>query len=61
MTRRDDRYYEAIAEGVHRAFWQLFSNASDMPCHDFYDTLKDAAREAFETVADRLLNEGVQK
>ena len=59
--KKDDRYYEAIAEGVHRAFWQLFSNATDMPCHDFYDTLKDAAREAFEKVADARLNAEVQK
>lgn len=52
MSPRDERIYEAIADGVDRAFWRLFTNATDMPCHDFYDTIRRAAESAFERVAD---------
>ena len=45
------RVYEAIAEGVDRAIWRMITNATDMPCRDFYDTVEKATREAFEKVS----------
>jgi len=45
-----NRIYEAIAEGVDRAIWRMITNATGMPCHDFYLTIEKAAREAFEKV-----------
>ena len=48
-----DKVYEAIAEGVDRAIWRMISNATDMPCHDFYATIEKAAKEAFEKVSVR--------
>ena len=41
--------YNAITEGVDRAMWRMITNATDMPCHDFYDTIKDAAEKAFSS------------
>lgn len=35
---------EAIAEGVDRAIYRMITNATDMPCADFYDTIEKAAR-----------------
>jgi hypothetical protein len=43
----EDKIYRAIREGVHDAIWHMITNATQMPCADFYDTIKDAAREAF--------------
>lgn len=39
--------YAAISDGVYRAIWQMITNSTDMPCNDFYDTIKDAAKAAF--------------
>jgi len=47
-----DKFYEAIAEGTHRAFWQLMTNATSMPCNDFYATIERAAEAAFKKLAD---------
>jgi hypothetical protein len=33
----------AIREGVRDALWRMITNATDMPCHDFYDTVKEGA------------------
>ncbi len=42
-----DKIYHAIGQGVHDAIWDMITNATQMPCADFYDTIKEAAREAF--------------
>ncbi len=39
--------YDAIEHGVHRAIWQMITSGTDMPCADFYDTIKAAATKAF--------------
>ena len=49
-----DKVYEAIAEGVDRAIWRMISNATDMPCRDFYNTIEDAARKAFGKASVRV-------
>lgn len=46
-----ERIYEAISEGVYRAMWQVITNATSMPCHDFYYAIKEAAQTAFENAA----------
>lgn len=43
---RKEEIFEKIREGVHDAFWQLFSSATMMPCQDFYDTVKEGVKEA---------------
>ena len=30
---------EAVALGVQRAIWQIATNATSMPCADFYDAI----------------------
>lgn len=32
---------DAIREGVHDAVWRMITNATSMPCHDFYDMVKE--------------------
>jgi hypothetical protein len=46
------KVYEAIAEGVDRAMWRMITNATDMPCQDFYDTLEKAAKAAIKELAE---------
>lgn len=47
----NQQLYDAVRDGVDNAFWRMITNATSMPCHDFYDTIKRAAQEAFEKVA----------
>lgn len=37
----------AIRDGVRDAMWQMITNATGMPCHDFFDTINNAAHKAF--------------
>lgn len=57
----DDRYFEAVAEGVDRAIWRMIKDDTPRPGDAFYNTLREAAREAFATVADDLVNAEVQQ
>ena len=59
MRPRDERIYDAVAEGVERAFWRLFTNATDMPCHDFYATIQRAVEAATDRATDR--NDGTSE
>jgi len=50
-TERDqivhqNRIYEAITEGVRQAIWQIATNATGMPCADFYEHIKAGTKEA---------------
>jgi hypothetical protein len=47
-----ERIYQSIEEGVYRAMWQMITNATDMPCADFYDSIKIAAEKAFSKELD---------
>ena len=46
--------YEAIAEGVKRAMWQMMTNATSAPCADFYQMVKDGTQAGIERVAPRI-------
>ena len=48
----EEQVYEAITEGVYRAIWRLATHATDMPCKDFYDSIKDGVKEAQEKLLD---------
>lgn len=39
-------YIEAIKEGVARGIFRIASNATDMPCADFYDSIKKGVENA---------------
>lgn len=43
-----EKVYSAISDGVASAVWQMITNATTMPCTDFYDTLKAGVIEAME-------------
>ena len=53
VTLDPDKVYEAIERGVENAIWRMIKNSTSTPCHDFYDTIEKAAREAFEKVSMR--------
>jgi hypothetical protein len=40
---------EAITEGVYRAFWDMITNATDMPCADFYAAVQNGVKEAMSS------------
>lgn len=48
-----EQIVEAIRDGVRAAMWQMITNATDMPCADFYDTIEKAVRQAAEDVLSR--------
>ena len=52
MEMDEDRFYDAIREGVEDAMWRLMNNATDMPCADFYASIKDGVEEAHLKLSD---------
>jgi hypothetical protein len=40
-----EQFLEAVRQGVYDAVWQMITNNTDMPCADFYDTVKEAVKE----------------
>lgn len=45
---RTDQFFEAIKEGVAMAIWKVATNATSMPCADFYDSIKAGVEKAME-------------
>ena len=48
-----EQFLEAVRQGVYDAVWQMITNNTDMPCADFYDTVKEAVKEGIQ--------EGIEK
>jgi hypothetical protein len=42
---------DAIRKGVAEAIWRVATNATDMPCTDFYEAIKDGAAEGISKVS----------
>lgn len=42
----DDLLSTAVQKGVEIAFWNMMTNATDMPCSDFYESVKEGVRDA---------------
>jgi hypothetical protein len=49
LTKEDMK--GAITKGVYHAFWQMITNATDAPCADFYDFVKDGVEKAMSNLA----------
>ncbi len=47
----DKDIYEAISEGVRRAFWDMITNDTMMPCVDFFESIKQGVKEAHEKLS----------
>lgn len=45
-----EKIYGAIRDGVSDAIWKIATNATSMPCADFYEHIKAGVREAVEKV-----------
>lgn len=41
----DELLYDAVRKGVADAIWRVANNATDMPCSDFYESIKQGARD----------------
>jgi len=41
-----DTLLHAVRQGVADAIWRVATNATDMPCADFYETIKEGVSEA---------------
>ena len=41
-----EEYLRAVQDGVAQAIWQVATNATTMPCADFYAHIKDGVSEA---------------
>ena len=58
---RKDEIFEKIESGNYRAFWQLFTNATDMPCSDFYHQIKEGVKEAISDMdIEGIVKESIQ-
>ena len=44
--------YNAIRQGTKDAIWAVATNATDMPCSDFYQTIKEGVSEAMQQLRD---------
>lgn len=40
--------YDPLFEGVRAGIWQVATNATDMPCSDFYDSIQKGVAEAIK-------------
>ena len=49
-----EQLLQAVRDGVCDAMWQMMTNATPMPCNDFYDTVKDGIKEAMPDSDDIL-------
>ena len=45
---------DAVRNGVSDAMWQTITNATSMPCHDFFDTVKQGFAEGMESAAGKI-------
>ena len=41
-------FFEAVEQGVSNAIWKIATNATDMPCNDFYDSIKEGVEKAHQ-------------
>lgn len=44
------RFYDAVRQGVRDAVWQVATNASDTPCHDFFISVQKGVEAAMADV-----------
>ena len=45
-----DEILEAVFNGVKSAVWDVATNATDMPCSDFYDSIRQGVESATKDV-----------
>lgn len=50
-----DLLHDAIRRGVADAVWRVATNATDAPCADFYDSIKDGASYGYAPPWNRTL------
>lgn len=43
---RSEQFFEAIKSGVSQSMWEMITNATDMPCSDFFNMIKEGTKEA---------------
>ena len=53
-TLSKEELIDAIREGVRDAMWRMITHATSMPCHDFYDLVKEGVATGIEEAAREL-------
>lgn len=43
---------EAVSEGVRRAMWEMITNATQMPCADFFASITEGVEQAHAKFGD---------
>lgn len=51
----EEKVYEAIRQGVADGIFRIATNASDMPTHDFFNSIKDGVKAAVKDLGVRLV------
>ena len=53
IKQADDerKFYEAVRQGVHDAVWRMITNATDMPCTDFFDAIQEGVATGIKSAA----------
>lgn len=46
LTAKD--VFEAIRDGTSAGIWRIATNATHMPCADFYDSIKEGVTQAMK-------------
>lgn len=47
------RLDRAISDGVHSAMWRMITNATQMPCADFYEAVTNGIAKGIEEAASK--------
>lgn len=47
------RLYRAISDGIENAMWRMITNATQMPCADFYEAVTNGIAKGIEEAASR--------
>jgi len=49
----DGRLQRAITNGIENAMWRMMTNATQMPCADFYEAVTNGIAKGIEEAASR--------
>jgi hypothetical protein len=55
LSLKSGEMKHAVTTGVENAMWQMITNATQMPCRDFFDTVGDAVERAMSKLENGAL------
>jgi hypothetical protein len=48
--------FDAVRQGTQEAIWKLATNATGMPCHDFYASIQDGVEPAMDRLREAAMS-----